>query len=437
MAISSYRAFGFDVKSPEELLQLILVLVVFSVALLTGTWDLGNSRIVMYHELVFVGAFGVLLAWRIRWPSLVSRNRWPVLLLVVWVTSISVSFFTSPLNLQFLTVAQFRYAETLVHVLFFLALYASCQVTPLPLKKVLLAIVLSNAIIVVHAFLTWHLSPEPSIHTYSMWFSQFPMAGHARHAGYNMLVAALAAVGLMFASMHSFRQAMLISFGLMLVCTCLVWLGGRGAMLSAVVGAACAWYVLRPRASLFKTVAVVAVILFSVVLAEHVSQFRFNGLGNSVARSLAAEDLNRLSSSRLAIWKDSLEKLKGNWLMGLGSQAYLLLPDRLSRKTVMPHNLFVQFLLEWGVVGTLLFTALLATLYSRILRLSLLCAGGAGLWPVYSVVAIVVAMGVHGLTDGTFYHGKASFYLALAAGLCFAVFRGQNLTKTDKNCQFL
>jgi hypothetical protein len=33
---------------------------------------------------------------------------------------------------------------------------------------------------------------------------------------------------------------------------------------------------------------------------------------------------------------------------------------------------------------------------------------------------VVAALSIHGLTDGTFYHGKASFYLAL----CLAIWMG-------------
>ena len=51
---------------------------------------------------------------------------------------------------------------------------------------------------------------------------------------------------------------------------------------------------------------------------------------------------------------------------------------------------------------------------------------------VSSVAAIVVALSAHGLTDGTFYHGKASFYLALAAALCFTFTGRQTLPVTDK-----
>ena len=430
-ALPSLQAFGFDLKRPADLLQLILLMLVFSVALLTGTWDLGNSRIVMYHQLVFVAAFALLQAWRVAWLPFIRRNRWILVLTLAWVVSVSVSFYTSPLNLQFLTVAQFRYAETLVHIFFFFSLYVFNQLAPLPIKKVLVAIVFSNALVVMHAFLTWHFSPELEAHSRRMWFYHFPMAGHARHAGYNMLVAVLAVIGVVISSRQR-RDALLATIGLIVVGSCLVWLGGRGSMLSAIIGLLVAGLVFRPKIAPFKKAAIAGAIVLSVFFAEQSSQFGFNGLGNSVARSVAAEDLNRLSSSRLAIWQDSLEKLDGHWLKGLGSQAYLLLPEKVAPKTSMPHNVFVQFLLEWGGVGTLLFSALFATLLYSIACVSNQLPGQSERGLVFSVSAIVVALSAHGLTDGTFYHGKASFYLALAAALCFAFTKRQNLAVTDK-----
>ena len=430
-SLPSLKAFGFDLKRPADLLQLILLLLVFSVALLTGTWDLGNSRIVMYHQLVFIAAFALLQAWRVAWLPLIRDNRWILVLTLAWVVSVSVSFYTSPLNLQFLTVAQFRYAETLVHIFFFLSLYVSNQLSPLPIRKILIAIVFSNALVVVHAFLTWHYSPEPNVHTESMWSNYFPMSGNIRHAGFNMLVAVAAAIGLVFSAKNKV-DALLGALGLLLVCGCLVWLGGRGSMLSLIIGISFAWWVVSPKVFLWKKAAVIGSVLLSVVLAEQLSQFKFNGLRNSVSKSVAAEDFNRLSSGRLVIWQDSMEKLEGHWVMGFGSQAYLMLPDRVVRKTSSPHNVFVQFLLEWGVIGTLLFSALFATLLYNIACVSTQLHGQSERGLVFSASAIVVALSAHGLTDGTFYHGKASFYLALAAALCFAFTGRQNLAAADK-----
>ena len=119
----------------------------------------------------------------------------------------------------------------------------------------------------------------------------------------------------------------------------------------------------------------------------------------------------------MAIWVYSIKALGEDYLFGLGSQGYLFIPGKL-RSTAMPHNVFVQFLVEWGVIGTLLFSA--AFLYALRQGFIRLRYFDVTRLPELSAVLVVAALSLHGLTDGTFYHGKASFYLALCLAVCLA-----------------
>jgi O-antigen ligase len=157
-----------------------------------------------------------------------------------------------------------------------------------------------------------------------------------------------------------------------------------------------------------------AIISVAGLVAHYAAQFSWNGISNSVERSVAAETVNKLSSGRLAIWRYSIEALKDNYLFGLGSQGYLFIPGKW-RSTAMPHNVIVQFLVEWGVLGTALFSSMY--LYALHRGISKLRSIGLVDVQLISAAIIVVALSVHGLTDGTFYHGKASFYLALCSAI--------------------
>ena len=202
-------------------------------------------------------------------------------------------------------------------------------------------------------------------------------------------------------------------------------------MLSVVLAVLVIGYVTRKqlRLSAWRVWLLMGIVTLALLAAELAAQFRFNGLYNSFVRSLAADDLNRLSSSRLAIWADALSKLEGHWLMGFGSQAYLFLPDKLARKTSMPHNMIVQFLVEWGVVGTLLFLALLARyLRSGFARLRYVNEGMPDKLYMLGSALAVLALMLHGLTDGTFYHGKPGFYMALFGAAWLTVGLTKNVT---------
>lgn len=422
MAVTPLRAFGFDLHSPAQFLQLLLLGLVFSSALLTGHWGIGNSRIVMYHELVYIVVFCVAFPWYERLVRLVLENRGVSLLLCFWVVAVSLSFFLSPLELKSLTVARFRYAETLTHLVFGIAVLILVLGERFPLRKILVVLVLSNCLVVLQAILVWHFSSDPAIHTQRMWMYHFPMSGHARHAGYNMFVAVLAAMGLLLGS-RALKSAVLSVVALLLLASCLFWLGGRAAVLSVLVGAIISVWMLRPKVSQAKVGLLVVLLAASVFIAEKASQFPFNGLSSSVSRSVNAEDLNGLSSSRIAIWEQSLEQMQGHWLLGFGSQAYLFLPDKVAPKTSSPHNFLVQFLLEWGLLGTLVICFVLAILAYKarcLLAVKRERLASPQAWYLTAVVAIVVGLVFHALLDGTLYHGKPSFYFVLFAALCFS-----------------
>lgn len=417
----SYKVFGLDVRRPEECLFLLLLVLCFTVAITTGTWDLGNSQIVMNHELVFIGAYFLLLRQRAPIFELIRAHPWIVGLLLVWLVSISLSLYFSPLGLRHLTIARARYYETITHIAFFAVLLSYFRAYELPLRKLLAVILLSYALVVIQAYLVWHFSPDPNIHTKRMWFSHFPFTGHARHAGYNMMVAVLAGIFLVADRQLSVIQRSWAWLGLLLVLSCLVWLGGRGSMLSVVLGLLFVLLLSRRsyRTSLSSGIALFVVLIVAVLLAHQHSVFGFNGLFNSINRSVEAESVNRLSSGRLTIWAYSLDAIQGHWLLGLGPQGYLFMPERSFHRTAMPHNMIVQFLVEWGVLGTTIFLCLLG----RLFWVGLKALRKSGCLDAISVsaAAIATSLTLHGLTDGTYYHGKPGFYLALSFGLWIAV----------------
>lgn len=433
------RAFGLDLSHRQDVLYLILAALIFSVSITTGTWGLGNSRIVMFHEWLFILSFVLLKPSGVKLAEQLRKHWFVIAALLVWAISISISLWFSPMGLRHITIAQFRYAETLTHVAFFLALYLSFLGRRVPYLLLVRMLVYSNALVVVHAFLLWHFSSEEGIQSQRMWFFHFPLAGHARHAGYNMLVSSILALAYLCAWRNGLLSMVSRVLAAFLVISCLVWLGGRGALLSMFLALMIIFMIGGGgKVSRNRLLAMSLVIMCGVFAAERASQFSFNGLSGSITRSVGADSLNALSSSRLAIWEDSLSKLEGHWFLGLGSQAYIFLPDKIARQTSMPHNFVVQFLLEWGGVGAAIFIALLGWLYvagiSGLYRVTAMSGGRSWEYCLSGVAAVTIALGLHGLTDGTFYHGKPSFYFALCAAIWMAGLV-THYGETDKNCQ--
>ena len=103
MTQHNLSAFGLDLRAGHNVLYLLLLILVFSVAVTTGTWDIGNSRVVLYHELVFIVAY--ILVFRGEMPLLQDIRQRPfvVALVLLWAVSITVSLWQSPLQLRHLT----------------------------------------------------------------------------------------------------------------------------------------------------------------------------------------------------------------------------------------------------------------------------------------------------------------------------------------------
>lgn len=434
MSVESTRTvFGIDTARPGAVLYMLLLALVFSSAITTGTWDLGNSHIVMLHEILFVLACAIGVGPK---PYITLIKTRPVVsaLLAAWLLSITMSLLLSHYNLAYLSIGRARYYETVLHILFFLSLLVYLRLYHPPLRLVFYVLLLSNAFVVMQAISVWHFSSEVGIHTSSAWFSRFPFVGHARHAGYNMLVAVLAGVFLLLSEPLP-RQRVFIGSALFLVAACLFWLGGRGSMLSALVALGVVFVWVRQKLIIDRRLLVItlSVVVCAVIAAHFAAAFSWNGVSNSIGRSVAAENANGLSSGRLTIWLYSLAAIRDDWFLGLGSQGYLFIPGKL-RSTAMPHNVIVQFLVEWGVMGTLLFLSLflygLRQIFMRLRKSTLLINA-----EILSAATIVIALAVHGLTDGTFYHGKASFYMALCFAVCLsgAIFFHDG----DKKCQLV
>ena len=79
-----------------------------------------------------------------------------------------------------------------------------------------------------------------------------------------------------------------------------------------------------------------------------------------------------------------------------------------------PHNLFFQFLAEWGILGSALFIALLIMGFFQGLKEHVFSTTGRLSISAIAAGAIIVSLGLHSLVDGIFYHAQSSFYLAIA-----------------------
>jgi O-antigen ligase len=116
---------------------------------------------------------------------------------------------------------------------------------------------------------------------------------------------------------------------------------------------------------------------------------------------------NTLSSHRLDVWLLLIEQLQNNWLIGGGPQSYFFYPNRGSI-IIHAHNFILQFLGEWGVIGTLLFLTLLLYAFRKAIRIQALKVNNT-----YHFLAFmaIISLSITGLFGGTFFFPQISVIL--------------------------
>lgn len=129
--------------------------------------------------------------------------------------------------------------------------------------------------------------------------------------------------------------------------------------------------------------------------------------------------LNAYSAGRIELWYQTAIAILHHPLFGAGPEGYWL-SECCSREVLQPHNFVLQFLLEFGIVGCLMFT-LLAWRFvvhlgglRRTTQLLLASDGNR------TVSCLVCAYLAYSLIDGTLYHPLPMLLFALFAGLLAA-----------------
>jgi O-antigen ligase len=194
----------------------------------------------------------------------------------------------------------------------------------------------------------------------------------------------------------------------------MLWLGGRASILGLFAGLGFYAFFTRRYPSWKQ---LLFVTLSGVILLLAVWKLHLIDLGHfseMIQRTLQAGSLEKLSNTRFDIWSGILEHLEGSWLLGNGPQSYYFYLGR-DPMTIHAHNFLMQFLGEWGILGSVLFLYLLFKAFAYGWKLH---GNGATRSPEHALSgSIIVALTVSGLFGGTYFFIQTSIYLALSYAL--------------------
>jgi len=178
--------------------------------------------------------------------------------------------------------------------------------------------------------------------------------------------------------------------------------------------------------SLFAIIEVIVGVAMYLLLSKHYRLFCLMVICGSVGVVLitALPDLlPRLSESslttgyRVRIWGIAIREIAARPFFGRGFMAYNEIQAMYegSYSTVHGHNLVIDCLINFGVVGTLILTALLYVMFRRVVMV--MCADKNSPVAVL-IISIAAAVFAHSFTDITFFWIQTGvFYMVMLGGI--------------------
>jgi O-antigen ligase len=179
---------------------------------------------------------------------------------------------------------------------------------------------------------------------------------NVRQLGFYSAIGTAAAIGLGVQGRGLQQSLFVLAGGVCL--SIAIWSGTRGTLV-AVPLALVLLLITFPIVRSFRTLFVVSTtsaiaILVAMQQSSPNSLYGFRRLATSVA----APNINDLSSNRMAIWHDAWSSFLERPLFGFGEAQLTFIRPEIKGEFLHPHNFVLQLLLQWGVTGTALFAAL-------------------------------------------------------------------------------
>lgn len=246
----------------------------------------------------------------------------------------------------------------------------------------------------------------------SLRWPQFPpFLGNIRIMGMLISVVLLAAIIMFLFENKSKLRAAFLAINILLFAAFLIWTASRMSVLAVIISLSLIFTLSQFwLGGLGKKFTLVVLILFlSAPLGQKFSLpwGGFERIINSATTSMEADgSLERFSSGRITLWRVSLSAIKESPIFGRAPLAFLFLEERFQSEKPgrewYSHNIVIDWLLEWGVIGTGLFILFLLTIAKAIikqLKQRILSKDTAWLTAVSSIMVLTIT----GMADSTYF----------------------------------
>lgn len=245
-------------------------------------------------------------------------------------------------------------------------------------------------------WMVWILSFQIFLPSGEQWLTEIPGVTNVRWQGYFAICGYFAAMAALPAAARNFSAQTIVATLLGSVALLLPFFtGSRGAVVAIAFGYVIAFGLARGRRSALLQFGIVTAILAVAVTLLLPLPYPGYGLFRFAA-TLRGEDADP-SSGRLLLWALTFDKVLEHPVIGWGLNQFKAFGPEPFRGINHPHNVPLQMLFSFGIVGSTLVLAFLSSLLCQ-LRLALPDAKQA------ASAGVVAALLLSALYDGSLYY---------------------------------
>lgn len=304
--------------------------------------------------------------------------------------------------------AQLHTAITLLHAYFALAVWSTLKANDRLRHDCLLATAIGVGVfsVIAYCFSLWNMDK-----------TDFPWARfgvgvtNVRHLGYISLTLTGISAGLWMTARRG-RAELLPATLFFVGAFLLMWSGGRGAFVALLIQLGFLLIIAPTERRIRLGVCFAAALVIATVLAGIYVPGSSFGPSNIFLRiDPVATSSERYLSGRGEVWRQTVALIPQQLWFGYGEAQFRWLVPAANGHYNHPHNLALQLMMQWGVVGTFLFAAIMVRLGWK--TLPLFKAPTALTYPCLAVMTGLLAVS---MVDGPFFYPLPTvlFLLALA-----------------------
>lgn len=401
------------------LLTLMLSAILFWIGLGVGD-NMSDSNFWVHStwntiklEWLFIVFYIILNKKQLSLHQVWENYRFVTLVAILWLITVLLSYLTTSYYSWQNPLAYMRLMETITHFLFFLVLWDFFIRYDINFHIIFTSIILSTLTVIGYFIYIHFAFPdlEADKHVFSMRSEQLLINTHLHRIGYQVEATLAFATAFLFFKKQNYLIFSLI--GILFIF--LLWLGGRAAILGSVITLIMCVFYFRKHISLKMFIGFGFFTLLVLSIAIYFQLINLEYFAHAMKKTFYAGSLEHLLSGRLDVWSLVLHRLEGHWLLGTGPQSYFFYIGR-HPDVIHAHNVLLQILGEWGIIGTSLFAILLY----RVVKYGLgqHSSQKEKIKPYHFAAGLVIlSLSVTGLFGGIYFFTQTSLYLILAFSL--------------------